>query len=134
MGARGVDERPVQTSRIRKSVGSERTLKEDITDIDQISHVIEALTDKITEVLQARKIRCRTVTLKIRYHDFVTITRSVSCREAIGNKKEIISYIPALLEKTEAGSRPVRLLGVSASNLVHQTEKGPRQLLLPFRL
>ncbi len=129
---RGIDERPVRTSRIRKSIGSERTLKQDITDTGQIADILEALVDKITEVMQARHIRCKTITLKIRYHDFVTITRSISCRDAIAEKHVFLSFIPSLLDKTEAGSRPIRLLGVSASNLLHQAEKRPRQLMLPF--
>jgi len=129
---RGIDERPVQASRVRKSIGSERTLKADITDTDQINDIAEALVERVAGVMQSRQIRCRTVTLKVRYHDFVTITRSMSFREAIGKKNEFLTCLPALLEKTEAGKRPIRLLGISASNLVHQKETRARQLLLPF--
>jgi DNA polymerase-4 len=129
---RGIDERPVRTSRIRKSIGSERTFRQDITDTGQLDEIIEALAEKIAALMQNRKIRCRTITLKIRYDDFVTITRSVSFREPIAEKNDILSHLPALLKKTEAGSRPIRLLGVSAANLVHETETRPRQLELPF--
>jgi DNA polymerase-4 len=130
---RGIDERPVRTSRIRKSIGTESTLKEDTTDMHQIREILATQVDKVCRVLQAKQIRCRTITLKIRYRDFVTITRSVSTREALGSEPEMLSHIPALLDKTEAGVRPVRLLGVAASNLVHPSEHKPCQLKLPFQ-
>ncbi len=129
---RGIDDRPVRTSRIRKSVGSERTLKEDTTDLHLMTELLEALAGKVCAILQSKGIRCRTVTLKIRYRDFTTITRSVSCKEPLSDSRQLFTYIPALLSKTEAGSRPVRLLGVSVSNLMHRSEKKPQQLMLPF--
>jgi DNA polymerase-4 len=65
----------------------------------------------------ARKgIKARTVTIKVRYSDFVTITRSHS-QEATNNPDEIVPRAIALLEKTEAGRRPVRLLGAGVYNL-----------------
>ncbi len=130
---RGIDQRPVRTSRIRKSIGTESTLQEDTTDIHQINEILASQVDKVCRVMQAKQVRCRTITLKIRYRDFVTITRSVSTSEPLGNEPELLFYVPSLLDKTEAGARPVRLLGISASNLVHHSEQKPRQLRLPFQ-
>ncbi len=59
----------------------------------------------------------RTVTIKVRYHDFTTITRSHSDDADAGRAKRSSQRAVALLEKTEAGERPVRLLGVSVHNL-----------------
>lgn len=131
---RGIDDRPVRTSRIRKSIGTESTLKEDTTDMYQISEILAAQVEQVCQVMQAKGVRCRTITLKIRYRDFTTITRSVSAREAVGKKSELLACIPSLLNKTEAGARPIRLLGISASNLVDRSEQKPRQLRLPFQL
>lgn len=129
---RGTDPRPVRTSRVRKSVGSERTLKEDTTDLNQIKDLLQSLVDKVSVVLQNKDVVGKTITLKIRYGDFTTITRSVSCKSEISSAQAILSHIPELLNKTEAGSRPIRLLGVSASNLVPKSQRKPRQLVLPF--
>ena len=129
---RGTDLRPVETSRLRKSLGSERTLKEDTTDMNEIWELLESQAEKIEAVFQNKDILAKTITLKIRYSDFTTITRSVSCKTEISSSREILSYLPELLAKSEAGSRPIRLLGVSLSNLVSRSERKPRQLVLPF--
>lgn len=129
---RGADSRPVRTSRVRKSVGSERTLKEDTTDMDEINALLESLVEQVSTVLQRKDVGSRTITLKIRYSDFTTITRSVSCKTAISAAQDILSCLPELLKKTQAGARPIRLIGVSASNLVPKSEQRPRQLDLPF--
>ncbi len=129
---RGRDPRPVRTSRVRKSIGSERTLTEDTVDLSEISQLLEALVKKISAVMQDRDISGKTITLKVRYSDFTTITRSVSCKTEISSVPEILACLPDLLNKTEAGTRPIRLVGVSASNLVPHTQRKPRQLLLPF--
>jgi DNA polymerase-4 len=129
---RGRDPRPIRTSRIRKSVGSERTLKEDTTDLDEIGALLESLVKQVSTVMQHKDVGSRTITLKIRYSDFTTITRSVSCKTAISDAQDILSCLPELLKKTQAGARPIRLIGVSASNLVPESEQRPRQLDLPF--
>lgn len=129
---RGTDTRQVRTSRVRKSVGTERTLKEDTTDLNQIKELLQSLVDKVSVVLQHKDVLSKTITLKIRYSDFTTITRSVSSKSEISSPQEILAHLPDLLKKTEAGSRPIRLIGVSASNLVPRSERKPRQLVLPF--
>jgi len=129
---RGNDQRPVQTSRIRKSVGAERTLKQDTTDTELITEILESLINKVCAVLKTKETLCKTITLKIRYSDFTTITRSVSCKAPISAKHQILTYLPELIKKTEAGLRPIRLLGISTSNLTAKAKTGQHQLPLPF--
>ena len=66
--------------------------------------------------LGRKGLTARTVTIKIRYDDFTTITRSHS-QQATNSADEIVERAVALLEKTEAGRRPVRLLGAGVHNL-----------------
>jgi DNA polymerase-4 len=70
----------------------------------------------------------KTVTLKVKYNDFVQITRSVTLPEVTDDGREVFRHCLRLLEKTEAGKRPIRLLGVSLSHLSAPGEK--RQLSL----
>jgi DNA polymerase IV len=80
----------------------------------------------------ARKLLvCRTVTIKVRYSDFTTITRSHSQLPATRNADEIAARARALLDRTEAGRRAVRLLGVSVHNLVEPAEPDEKPVL-PF--
>ena len=129
---RGKDLRPVTAKRIRKSIGAERTLKEDIDNIDEIVAILEQMSIRISESLQKRNSNCRTITLKVRYSDFSTVTRSFTSKSPLLHQDEIFSLVPRLLDATEAGYRKVRLLGLSASNLNVLNNKWPRQLPLPF--
>jgi DNA polymerase IV len=81
--------------------------------------------------LERKAIVCRTVTIKVRYADFTTITRSHSQLPATRNPDLLASRARALLDRTEAGQRPIRLLGVSVHNLVDPNEPSP-PASLPF--
>jgi DNA polymerase-4 len=86
------------------------------------------------EALNKRESRGRTITLKIKYFDFKSITRSVTIDEPVGNTSIIMKYVKTLLNKTEAGKKKVRLLGVSISNFDDQNTRIKKngQLLPPF--
>ena len=129
---RGKDPRPVRSERVRKSIGAETTLKEDIDNIDDIFDILKNVSQKVAASMQAKNCGCRTITLKVRYSDFSTVTRSVTSRKTICKYEDILLHIPRLLDATEAGYRKVRLLGLSASNLLHENQRVPRQLPLPF--
>jgi len=129
---RGIDLRPVRTSRTRKSVGAERTLKQDTTDPEEIRDLIGSLTRKVGTTLENKELKGRTITLKIRYGDFTTVTRSVSTEKPVGHADEILVHLPGLIRKTEAGERPIRLAGVSVSNFATESQQRPYQLLLPY--
>jgi DNA polymerase-4 len=133
--AHGKDDRPVEPNRIRKSIGTETTLAEDIDDKDQMLEILENIAVKLENLLVRHDAKGRTITLKIKYFDFRSITRSVTIEEPADAASVIMKYIKPLLSKTEAGERKVRLLGISISNF-HTQEIGVGkngQLLLPLK-
>ncbi len=135
--ARGIDNRPVRISRRRKSVGAETTLAEDVGDIALMLSVLEKLAGRVEAGLATKKTAGYTVTLKVRYGDFRTVTRSRTVPEAVGSAARIMELIPHLLQATQAGREKVRLLGVTVSNLTlerseRKSKEGFRQLPLPF--
>jgi DNA polymerase-4 len=88
--------------------------------------------------LNKRDAKGRTITLKIKYFDFQSITRSVSVDEPADNASVFMKYVKPLLSKTEAGEKKVRLLGISVSNFDDQDTTGSingecSQLSLPFK-
>ena len=114
--ATGVDDRPVIAHRETKSSGSENTYPEDLTDLHAIRAEIEEMARQSAVWLQRRELFARTVTIKVRYSDFTTITRSHTA-SASRDADDLSTRAVSLLEKTAAGKRPVRLLGVSVHNL-----------------
>jgi DNA polymerase IV len=131
--AQGVDNRPVVANRSSKSSGSERTYAEDITGLDRVQDEVSRMAASAAEWLERQELYARTVTLKVRYSDFTTITRSHSAPPA-RNLPDIAARAVELLQKTEAGIRPVRLLGVSVHNFTTalQPDVAPPDHRLPF--
>jgi DNA polymerase-4 len=128
---RGVDSREVQPNRTRKSIGNETTLSFDIDDLEEINKILTELSCQIERTLRKLDVGGYTITLKVRYSDFTTITRSTTLKNPVFGSLDILFHIPRLLKSTEAGRRKVRLLGISISKLT--TGKNvPRQLYLPF--
>jgi DNA polymerase-4 len=123
--ARGEDDRPVDPNRPSKSSSSESTYAEDLTDLERIRSEIAGMARANALWLGRKGIVARTVTIKIRYDDFTTITRSQT-GEATSDPDEIVRRAVALLEKTEAGRRPVRLLGAGVHNL--ESPGGPEKV------
>jgi DNA polymerase-4 len=115
--AHGIDDRPVEPNRPRKSVGTETTFARDLVEIGDIRGKVTALAREVADWLGKKDMFARTVTLKVRYGDFTTVTRSHSERVPTQSIENIVSRALALVERTDAGQRPVRLLGVSAHNL-----------------
>ena len=114
--AAGEDDRPVEPNRSSKSSSSENTYSQDLTDLDRIREEIAGMARDNARWLGRKQLRARTVTIKVRYDDFTTVTRSHS-DEATDDPEAIVRRAVALLEKTEAGRRPVRLLGAGVHNL-----------------
>ena len=113
----GIDDRPVDPSDQRKSAGSECTYEHDLTDIGRVRDEIEEMARDVARWLDKRAIYARTVVIKVRYDDFTTLTRSHSEAKPTRDPGAIAARAVALLAKTEAGRRPIRLLGVSVHNL-----------------
>ena len=130
--AHGIDDRPVEPNREVKSSGSENTYPEDLTDLATIRQEAAEMASHAISWLARRELFARTVTLKVRYSDFTTITRSHTAAPA-RDERALTARAVQLLEKTEAGRRPVRLLGVSVHNFC--THEAPEPLdRLPFDL
>ena len=123
--AHGEDDRAVDPNRERKSIGCEETFVRDLTDPVEIRRQVEALARNAAEYLVRKNLRTRTVTLKLRYSNFQTITRSETREPPTALPEEITARAGVLLDKTEAGSRPVRLLGVSLHNLTDTESREP---------
>ena len=127
--ANGVDDRPVVPNREAKSSGSENTYAEDLTDLDTVRTQIAEMAADAAGWLARKELLARTVTIKVRYSDFTTITRSHTTQPT-RDDAAIVARAVQLLEKTEAGRRPVRLLGVSVHNFCGEHETDPERL--PF--
>ena len=116
--ARGVDRRDVHVERVRKSLSTEHTFDEDIGDADTINEILDGMSDEVSRGLHKREISACTITLKARYPDFTTVTRSHTLPVPTADADTIAACARELVRATEASSRSVRLLGVGASNLV----------------
>ena len=115
--SRGVDDRPVCTSRERKSLSTEQTFAKDIIDQDKLDSVVVDLAQQVSDGLKKRSLKGRTVTLKVKYSDFQLVTRSHTFGAFTNENPAILENARLLLEKTEAGDRPIRLIGIGLSNL-----------------
>jgi DNA polymerase-4 len=116
--ARGLDERPVRMRHTRKSLSTERTYAEDLVELDQMEAEIDRLSERVASSLQKKELSACTLTVKIRYGDFTTLTRSRTLDGPTNEQKVIAGHARELLRLSEAGKRSVRLLGVGTSNLV----------------
>ncbi len=119
--AHGRDERRVEPNRPSKSSSSERTYATDLSGMSEIRQELDRMARAVAAWLQQRAITARTVTIKVRYDDFTTVTRSHSTPQMTDNPEAIGARALTLLAKTEAGTRPVRLLGVGVHNLSTDT-------------
>ena len=117
---RGVDERPVEVHSERKSLGTENTYAEDLTELARMESEVERMAAEVAAALARSGLAGCTVTLKLRYSDFTTLTRSRTFTVPVYDGGIIAETARDLLRRTEASSRPVRLLGVTASNLVRE--------------
>ncbi len=122
--ARDIDHRPVNNHRYSKSVGVETTFQVDIKDRRQVLQHLDLLFNKALKKLEAKKMAAQTLTVKIKYHDFVQITRSKTLSKIITDSTEKNLILEGLLKNTEVGRRKIRLLGVTLSSF-----KDPTQLL-----
>src|SRR4051812_12120892 len=108
--ADGVDDRPVNPRHEAKSSGSETTYAEDLTDLATIREQVASMAVEAVGWLTRKDLFARTITVKVRYDDFTTITRSHTAAPS-RDETPIVERALRLLDKTKAGTRPVRLLG-----------------------
>lgn len=115
--ARGVDNRTVNPYRIRKSIGKEITLREDLEDEEEMIEVLEGIAERVEDNLSLLNRKGKTVTLKVKFSDFKHITRSVTLEYFIKEKEEIMSSIKELMGLVDFKNKKVRLLGITISSL-----------------
>jgi len=115
---RGLDERPVRPDRQRKSLGKEITFDHDVSDRDRVRRTLLGLCEDTALALRARGLAGSTVTVKLRWEGFETVTRQASLDRAVNTTERIWPVARDLLAKADRPGRRVRLVGVSLSSLV----------------
>jgi DNA polymerase-4 len=127
---RGRDDREVQPTRERKSIGKETTLVEDTRDERMLLGLLAQLASQVEQRLRELGLVARTLTLKLKWHDFTLMTRSITsatyCRDA---ETMTTALGPVLLASLQAEARSVRLIGVTVSHLLPQVDYSPVQAL-----
>ena len=131
---RGVDEREVETSNERKSLGRETTFLEDVDNVNTIRQTVVQLAERVSQLLKTHNLAGHTVTLKLRYDDFETLTRAHTGADALCDSVPIAQTALTLLNKLELAGRKVRLLGVTVSSFAHEKplDTAPIQLEFDF--
>jgi DNA polymerase-4 len=116
---RGIDLRPVKSDRVSQSIGVEVTFAEDILAIDEVIAQLQDLLKQALARLAEKAMHARTMTVKIKYHNFVQVTRSRTVSNSLLTVGEtaLSLLLLSLLQNTDAGKRKIRLLGVSLSSL-----------------
>ena len=128
--ARGDDPREVKPDRPWKSISAETTYAEDLERPAEMRAEVDRLARRVAASLEKKSLYARAVTLKLRYGDFTTVTRSHTAERPTRDPDDFAARAVALLERTDAARRPVRLLGVGSHGLVAELEPHPEQLLL----
>jgi len=121
--ARGIDERPVEPAREAKSASAEETFAGDLRERGAMQDALAELSRRVERRLRGEGARARTVTLRVRFGDFTTITRQTTLPEATDRAETLQRAAVALLSRVEAEGRGVRLLGVRASGLEHREQQ-----------
>ncbi len=131
---RGIDNRPVNNNRVRKSIGIENTLKEDIHSKEEIIDELKKLSLGLWHRIESNKKTGKTLTLKIKYNNFTTTTHSKTYDSDISSSSEIERKLMLLLSEVKI-TNPIRLLGLSISNLKQESGNEPthpKQLTIDF--
>ncbi len=129
--AHGDDPRAVQPNRPWKSISTETTYVEDLVDLREARAEIDRLARRAVASLQKKNLVARCVTIKVRYEDFTTVTRSHTAAPS-DDADAIAARAVALLARTDAGRRPVRLLGAGVHELQAGTAGVASTAPLPF--
>ena len=128
---RGIDERPVVSYRESKSIGAERTFEADLTDLEEVNEKLAAIIDIMWKRYEAKQKKGKTLTLKLRFADFSTITRSSTLRKGF-MRKDVDAVVEKLLPTKDIQEQGIRLLGVTMSNFQGYSQTNPQQLKIDF--
>jgi DNA polymerase-4 len=129
---RGIDEREVKTYHVRKSIGKERTFAEDIAEPEKLLIFLQNCAHDISQKLQEKGAKAKTVTLKIKFANFDIITKSKTAPQAVQEDFIIFQIVRDMFLLNLQDKRKIRLLGISVSNLQWAKHNSEEQLLLPF--
>ena len=124
--AHGIDERPVEPYREAKSLSAEETFPRDLHETADMRRALARLSKDVAGRLRAEGVKARTVTIKVRFEDFRTITRQTKLGQPTGQEATLRQTAYRLLEGVDRGGQGLRLLGVRASDF----GEGPRQVSL----
>ncbi|HZJ57690.1 MAG TPA: DNA polymerase IV [Clostridia bacterium] len=119
---RGIDHSMVQIDQETKSMGEETTLEGDTRDLDVLKGILGDFSMELGNRMAGRGIKCRTITIKVKYNDFKSITRSITLAVATDSSHIILQHSRDMLANRVSLSKPVRLIGVQVSNLVYPDE------------
>jgi DNA polymerase IV len=122
----GIDDNPVHTDHEIKSVSNETTFTHDVADVQILYETLHSLSESVGRRLRKHNLKGSTIKLKLRWHDFTTLTRQLTLLCATNDDLEIYSAVKDLFNKTWKKGKPVRLLGVG----VTQFSKSAKQLSL----
>ena len=120
---RGIDEREVQPNRETKSVGAEDTFEADLTKLDEMNVELDKIATVVCDRLERNGLKGKTITLKIKFHNFKLSTRSLSLPNGVDDLKTIATTAKKLLFETDLFNKKVRLLGISLSNFGEPTPR-----------
>ena len=132
--SRGIDLRPVNNHRITKSVGVETTFQVDILERKSVLQQLNQLLTKALTKLKDKNLKAYSLTIKIKYHDFVQITRGRVLTSPITENTLVAPVFDDLLKNTDVGCRKIRLLGITLSSLEKTTQLDIYQQLDLFEL
>jgi DNA polymerase-4 len=132
--ARGIDDRPVEADRVRKSVGAETTFERDLTKWEEVAPALDAVFAKVWSASMRGGHAGRTVTVKVKHADFQQITRRRSFLEPVASQRELERISLELLRPCFPPPRSVRLLGVTLSSLIAAEGQSRPQLALGLDL
>jgi len=132
LNARAIDDRPVESHRIRKSISSETTFDRDIDDLDELAIELDVVAKDAYEDIKKKNFKGRTITLKVKYADFRIITRSKTFPEAITDYNDFYKSGFELLQNVDISPK-VRLIGIGLKNIEEETNwTGAIQLRINF--
>ena len=114
--SRGIDMRPVEAVHVRKSIGCEQTLEHDIHTHSAVIIELYHTAEELIRRLKEKAFRGNTLTLKIKFHDFTQVTRSITQEKELTSMKTILPLAKKLLSEVEYSNHPIRLIGLSVSN------------------
>jgi DNA polymerase IV len=128
--AQGIDDRPVESEKIIKSIGRETTFSSDLVDRDALETILLKLAVDVGRRLRKEELKGKTITLKVRYDDFKTISRSHTLQQATDLDDVIFQEVRDIFRNLSL-NQAIRLIGVTMSHLIHNSEDQHQLTLFP---